>query len=107
MKGENVTSLLVDPGLVSAAAAFDGTAAAELGSGALAASPVITAVMPPGIDSTSVLAQMLVLQHTFQGLMMLFQFTGERAFRSAAMALAAGTFSATEAINAAAGAIAG
>ena len=99
-------TLLVDPGVVSGSAAFDGVAAAQLGSAAMGSAPVITAVMPPGVDSTSVMAQTLVLQRTFQTLMMLFQFTGERAFRSAAMALSAGTFSATEAINAASAAIA-
>lgn len=98
--------LLVDPGVVSGSAAVDGAAAAQLGSAALGSAPVITAVMPPGVDSTSVMAQTLVLQRTFQALMMLFEFTGERAFRSAATALSAGTFSATEAINAVSAAIA-
>ncbi len=98
--------LLVDPVVVSGSAAFDSVAAAQLGAATAASAPVITAVMPPGLDSTSVMAQTLVMQRTVQTLMMLFEFTGERAFRSAAMALSAGTYSATEAINAVSAAIA-
>ncbi|TXI55756.1 PE domain-containing protein [Mycolicibacterium mageritense] len=102
-----MSTLLVDPGAVSGAAAFDTVAATQLGSATLASAPVITAVIPPGLDSTSVMAQMLVLQRTVQTLMMLFQFTGERAFRALAHDVAAGTYSATEAINAAAAMISG
>ncbi|MFV8176774.1 PE domain-containing protein [Mycolicibacterium peregrinum] len=102
-----VSTLLVDPGVLSGAAAFDTTAAAELGAATVASAPVISAVMPPGVDSTSVMAQALVLQRTVQTLLMLFQFTGERAFRAIAHDLSAGTYSATEAINAASAMISG
>lgn len=102
-----VSTLLVDPAVVSGAAAFDTAAAAQLGSATLASAPVISAVLPPGIDSTSVMAQGLVLQRTVQTLMMLFQFTGERAFRALAHDVATGMYSATEAINAAAALISG
>lgn len=102
-----VSTLLVDPAVVSGAAAFDTAAAAQLGSATLASAPVISAVLPPGIDSTSVMAQGLVLQRTVQTLMMLFQFTGERAFRALAHDVAVGSYSATEAINAAAALISG
>jgi PE family len=98
-------TLLVDPALVSASAGVDSVAAAVVGAGTLGASPVMAAVLSPGIDSTSVMAQGMVLAHAASALQMLGQFTGQRALFAAAKDLSAGVFGATEAANAAAAAL--
>jgi hypothetical protein len=95
-------TLLVDPALVSASAGVDTVAAGVVGSGTLGAAPVMSAVLPPGVDSTSVMAQQMVLVHAASALQMLGQFTGQRMLFAAAKDLSAGVFSATEAANAAA-----
>ena len=98
-------TLLVDPELVSASAGIDNMAAGVVGAGTLGATPVMAAVLPPGVDSTSVMAQGLVLAHALSALQMLGQFTGQRTLFAAAKDLSAGVFSVTEAANAAAAAL--
>jgi len=98
-------TLLVDPALVSASAGVDTVAAGVVGAGTLGATPVVSGVLPPGVDSTSVMAQLMVLAHSAAALQMLGQFTGQRMLFAAAKDVSAGVFSATEAANAAAAAL--
>ncbi|WP_454561916.1 PE domain-containing protein [Mycobacterium haemophilum] len=98
-------TLVVDPELVSTSAGIDTAAAGMVGAATLGATPVMSAVLPPGVDSTSVMAQQMVLAHAVSALQMLGQFTGQRMLFAAAKDLSAGVFSATEAANAAAAAL--
>lgn len=98
-------TLMVDPEVVAASAGVDTADAAVVGSATLGATPVMSAVLPPGVDSTSVLAQQMVLVHTAVALQMLGQFTGQRMLFAAAKDLSAGVYSATEAANVAAAAL--
>lgn len=99
--------LLVDPALVGVSAGIDHVAAGVVGATTLGATPVVSAVLPPGIDSTSVMAQSLVLAHSAVALQMLAQFTGQRLMFAAAKDLSAAVFAATEAANTAAAAVIG
>ncbi|MGC7358355.1 hypothetical protein RA989_21130, partial [Mycobacteroides abscessus subsp. massiliense] len=54
--------------------------------------------MPPGIDPTSISAQVLVIGRTILALQMLAQFTGQRAIHGIVKDLSAGTYTAVVAV---------
>ncbi|MFA4085346.1 hypothetical protein ONA92_26995 [Mycobacteroides salmoniphilum] len=94
--------ILVSPAAVSGSAGFDASAAGELGAGAVSSAPVISTVLSPGMDPTSLLVQALAIQRAAVTLMTLAQFSGQRAFYGAAKEWSSASFSAIEGINTAA-----
>ena len=99
--------ILVSPAAVSGSAGMDAVASGELGAASVGAAPVISTVLPPGLDSTSLMVSMLAIERAGMTLQTLAQFTGQRAFYAAAKELSAGSFGAIEAANAAAAALGG
>lgn len=97
--------LLVDPAAVGVSAVTDMVGAETAAAATVGSSPVLMGVLPPGIDSTSVMAQMAVMGHAAMGLQMLAQFHAQRALFASAKGAAAGCYTATEGINAAAAAL--
>ncbi|WP_131832289.1 hypothetical protein [Mycobacteroides abscessus] len=68
----------------------------------MSSAPVISTVLSPGMDTTSLLVQALAIQRAAVTLMTLAQFSGQRAFYGAAKEWSSASFSAIEGINAAA-----
>ncbi|MDO3042040.1 hypothetical protein [Mycobacteroides abscessus] len=91
--------IVIDPMAVAGSAAVDMGAASELGGAAVGAAPSLAAIMPAGLDPTSLMLQGLILARSGMTLTTLAEFTGQRMFHGAAKDLIAGTWTAQEAIN--------
>lgn len=99
--------ILVSPEVLAGSAAVDTAGSMTVGTATASAAPVMSAVMPPGIDPTSISAQVLVIGRTILALQMLAQFTGQRGIHGIVKDLSAGTYTAVEAMNAAAALVSG
>lgn len=91
--------IVIDPMAVAGSAAVDMGAASELGGAAVGAAPSLAAILPAGLDPTSLMLQGLILGRSAMTLATLAEFTGQRVFHGAAKDLIAGTWTAQEAIN--------
>ncbi|SLI00540.1 Uncharacterised protein [Mycobacteroides abscessus subsp. abscessus] len=91
--------IVIDPMAVAGSAAVDMGAASELGGAAVGTAPSLAAILPAGLDPTSLMLQGLILARSGMTLATLAEFTGQRMFHGAAKDLIAGTWTAQEAIN--------
>lgn len=97
--------MLVDPGLLGAAASTEAAGTATMAAASAAAAPAISAVLPPGTDSVSVRAAAVLNARGAETVGILADYVAMRGLFSGAIGTSGATYSAVEGINAATNAL--
>ena len=99
--------MLVDPGMLGAAASTETAGAATMAAASAAAAPAISGVLPPGVDSVSVRAAAVLNARGAETTGILADYIAMRGLFARAIGSSGATYSTVEAINAANGALGG
>ena len=99
--------MLVDPALLGVATTTETAGAATMASAGAAASPAISGVMPPGTDSVSVRAAVVLNARGAETTAILADYIAMRGLFAGAIGSSGATYSTVEGINAATAALGG
>jgi PE family len=99
--------MLVDPAMLAVAASSETAGTAAMASASAAAAPVISGVLPPGVDSVSVRAAAVLNARGAEATAILADYIAMRGLFAGAIGSSGATYSTVETINATTAALGG